>query len=236
LLQVFLHALPHMPAGTTNSGRQVLHKSRPLCPNQRRVNAYIRTANAEAKITRDLMKKWNEDSNLATNLEQLKQIAINEGPSLDSAVQHNRKSTELMNVVKASVPSPCVESVSIIYKMASEDVALEVEIKNLAIQADMSTVAGLKRFDGALVQVLARKHAIVTEKSTYEIQRRTGTPVRPTNYFPLLTVEGRPRFREEFKKFPGPSVATPFTGEGRTILPEDIVLSSFIPESANKNA
>jgi hypothetical protein len=106
-------------------------------------NTYIRTANAESKITRDLMKKWNDDSNSATNLEQLKQIAINEGPSLDLAVQHNRKSTELMDVVKASLPSPCVESVSIIYKMASEDLALEVEIKNIAIQSDISTAAGL---------------------------------------------------------------------------------------------
>jgi hypothetical protein len=94
-------------------------------------NNSIRAANAEAKITRDLMKKWNDESNAATNLEQLKQIAIDGGPALDSAVQHNRKSTEMMEVVKASLPSPCVESVSIIYKMASEDLALEVDIKNL---------------------------------------------------------------------------------------------------------
>jgi hypothetical protein len=133
-----------------------------------RANAYIRTANAEAKMTRDLMKKWADDSNAATSLEQLKQIASDEGPALDLAVQHNKKSTELMNAVKASLPSSCVESVSIIYKMASEDLALEVEMKNLAIQSDISTAAGLNRFNGALAKLAAREHAIVNEKNTYE--------------------------------------------------------------------
>ena len=131
-------------------------------------NTYIRTANAEAKMTRDLMKKWNDDSNAATSLEQLKQIAIDEGPALDLAAQHNQKSTELMDVVKASLPSSCVESVSIIYKMVSEDLALEVEMKNLTIQSDISTAAGLNRFNGALAKLTARKHAIVNEKNAYE--------------------------------------------------------------------
>jgi len=131
-------------------------------------NVYIRTANAEAKMTRDLMKKWNDDSNAATSLEQLKQIAINEGPALDLAIQHNKKSTELMDIVKASLPSSCVESVSIIYKMVSEDLALEVEIKNLTIQSDISTAAGLNRFNGALAKLAARDHAIVNEKNAYE--------------------------------------------------------------------
>jgi hypothetical protein len=131
-------------------------------------NVYIRTANAEAKMTRDLVKKWNDDSNAATSLEQLKQIAINEGPALDLAIQHNKKSTELMDIVKASLPSSCVESVSIIYKMVSEDLALEVEIKNLTIQSDISTAAGLNRFNGALAKLAAREHAIVNEKNAYE--------------------------------------------------------------------
>jgi hypothetical protein len=52
--------------------------------------------------------------------------------------------------------------------MASEDLALEVEIKNLAIQSDLSTVEGLSRFNGALAKLVARKHAIVTEKRAYE--------------------------------------------------------------------
>jgi hypothetical protein len=52
-------------------------------------SAYIRTANTEAKMTRDLMKKWADDSNAATSLEQLKQIAIDEGPALDLAIQYN---------------------------------------------------------------------------------------------------------------------------------------------------
>jgi hypothetical protein len=69
--------------------------------------------------------------------------------------------------VKASLPSSCVESVSIIYKMVSEDLALEVEIKNLTIQSDISTATGLNRFNGALAK-LARKHAIVNEKNAYE--------------------------------------------------------------------
>jgi hypothetical protein len=131
-------------------------------------NNSIRAANAEAKITRDLMKKWNDESNSATDLEQLKQIAINEGPSLDSAVQHNRKAMELMEVVAASLPSSCVESVAVVYKMASEDLALEVDVKNLAIQSDISTAAGLNRFNAALSRLLARKHTILIEKTAYE--------------------------------------------------------------------
>jgi hypothetical protein len=131
-------------------------------------NTYIRMANAEAKITRDLMKKWADDSNAATSLEQLKQIAIDDGPALDLAVQHNKKSTELMDIVKASLPSSCVESVSIIYKMVSKDLALEVEMKNLTIESDISTAAGLNRFNGALAKLTAREHAIVNEKNSYE--------------------------------------------------------------------
>jgi hypothetical protein len=152
---------------------RTLSASRTTSPAPTRIsvdtaNVYIRTANAEAKMTRDLVKKWNDDSNAATSLEQLKQIAINEGPALDLAIQHNKKSTELMDIVKASLPSSCVESVSIIYKMVSEDLALEVEIKNLTIQSDISTAAGLNRFNGALAKLAAREHAIVNEKNAYE--------------------------------------------------------------------
>lgn len=86
-------------------------------------------------MTLDLMKKWNDDSNAATSLDQLKQIAIDEGPALDLAAQHNKKSSELMDGVKALLPSSCVESVSIIYKIASEDLAFEIEMKNLAIRS-----------------------------------------------------------------------------------------------------
>jgi hypothetical protein len=131
-------------------------------------STYIRTANTEAKMTRDLMKKWADDSNAATSLEQLKQIAIDEGPALDLAIQHNKKSTKLMDIVKASLPSSCVESVSIIYKMVSEDLAVEVEMKNLTIQSDISTAEGLNRFNGALAKLAAREHAIVNEKNAYE--------------------------------------------------------------------
>jgi len=152
---------------------RTLSASRTTSPAPTRIsvdtaNVYIRTANAEAKMTRDLVKKWNDDSNAATSLEQLKQIAINEGPALDLAIQHNKKSTELMDIVKASLPSSCVESVSIIYKMVSEDLALEVEIKNLTIQSDISTAAGRNRFNGALAKLAAREHAIVNEKNAYE--------------------------------------------------------------------
>jgi hypothetical protein len=131
-------------------------------------NAYIRTASAEAKMARDLMKKWNEDSNAATSLEQLKQVAMDEGPAIDLAVQHNKKSTELMDIVKASLPSSCAESVSIINKMASEDLALEVEMKNLTIQSDISSAADLNRFNGALAKLTVREHGIVNEKNAYE--------------------------------------------------------------------
>ena len=131
-------------------------------------NTYIRTASAEAKMARDLMKKWNEDSNAATSLEQLKQAAMDEGPAIDLAVQHNKKSTELMGIVKTSFPSSCAESVSIINKMASEDLALEVEMKNLTIQSDISTAADLNRFNGALAKLTVREHAIVNEKNAYE--------------------------------------------------------------------
>jgi hypothetical protein len=131
-------------------------------------NAYIRTANAEAKMTRDLMKKWADHSNAATSLEQLKQIAIDEDQAIDLAIQHNKKSTELMDIVKASLPSSCVESVSIIYKMVSEDLAVEVEMKNLTIQSDISTAEGLNRFNAALAKLAAREHAIIDEKNAYE--------------------------------------------------------------------
>jgi hypothetical protein len=153
------------PAGTLTASRIT---SPPTRISVDTANTYIRTANAEVKMTRDLMKKWNDDSNAATSLEQLKQIAIDEGPALDLAAQHNKKSTELMDVVKASLPSSCVESVSIIYKMASEDLAFEVEMKNLAIHSDTSTAAGLNRFSGALAKLTARKHAIINEKDAYE--------------------------------------------------------------------
>jgi hypothetical protein len=73
-----------------------------------------------------------------------------------------------MDIVKASLPSSCVESVSIIYKMVSEDLAVEVEMKNLTIQSDISTAEGLNRFNGALAKLAAREHAIVNEKNAYE--------------------------------------------------------------------
>lgn len=156
----------YKPAGTLSASRVTS-----LAPTRISIDTakvYIRTASAEGKMARDLMKKWNDDSNAATSLEQLKQIAMDEGPALDLAVQHNKKSTELMDLVKASLPSSCAESVSIIHKMASEDLALEVEMKNLAIESDISTAAGLNRFNGAFSRLAAREHAIFNEKNAYE--------------------------------------------------------------------
>jgi hypothetical protein len=154
------------PAATLRASRMTSPAATRISVDTAR--AYIRTASAEAKMARDLTKKWNDDSNAATSLEQLKQIAMDEGPALDLAVQHNKKSTELMEVAKASLASSCAESVSIIYKMASEDLALEVEMKNLTIQSDVSTAAGLNRFNGALAKLTAREHAILNEKNAYE--------------------------------------------------------------------
>ena len=154
------------PARTLTASR--ITSSAPTRISVDTASTYIRTANTEAKMTRDLMKKWADDSNAATSLEQLKQIAIDEGPALDLAIQHNKKSTKLMDIVSASLPSSCVESVSIIYKMVSEDLAVEVEMKNLTIQSDISTAEGLNRFNGALAKLAAREHAIVNEKNAYE--------------------------------------------------------------------
>jgi hypothetical protein len=68
-------------------------------------NAYIRSGRAETKIAGDIMKKWDADNDTAKGLAELKQIAIDEGPSLDQAVQHQKKGAELLSAVGVSYPT-----------------------------------------------------------------------------------------------------------------------------------
>jgi hypothetical protein len=131
------------------------------------INAYIRAGDAETKMAGDLMNKWDADTNAATGLENLKQIEIDESPILDQAVQHHNKSAELMNIVKSAHPTPCVESASIMTKMAIEDLAVEVEKRDLLIQSDISTAAGVAQFRRAFAPLSAREHAIVDKKNAY---------------------------------------------------------------------
>ena len=130
-------------------------------------NAYIRAGKAETKIATDIMEKWDTDNNAAKSLAELKQIAIDEGPFLDQAVQHHKKATELMSAVRASYPTSCVKSAIRLTEMANEDLAVEVEKKNLLIESDITTSAGAARYRRALAPLTAREHAIVSEKNTY---------------------------------------------------------------------
>jgi len=130
-------------------------------------NAYIRTGRAETKMAGDLLNKWDADTNAATSLENLKQIEIDESPILDQAVQHHNKSAELMNIVQSAHPTSCVESASIMTKMAIEDLAVEIEKRDLLIQSDISTAAGVAQFRRAFAPLSAREHAIVDKKNAY---------------------------------------------------------------------
>lgn len=130
-------------------------------------NAYIRSGKAETKIAWDIMKKWDADSDAAKSLAELKQIAIDEGPSLDQAVQHHKKGAELLRAVGASHPTSCIKSAIKMTEMASADLALEVEKKDLLVESDITTSEGLARLRRALAPLTAREHAIVNEKETY---------------------------------------------------------------------
>jgi hypothetical protein len=130
-------------------------------------NAYIRDGKAETKLATDIMKKWDADNNAAKGLAELKQIAIDEGSFLDQAVQHNQRATELMSVVGASYPTSCVKSAIRLTEMANEDLAVEVLKKNLLIESDITTSAGVASYRRALAPLTAREHAIVSEKNTY---------------------------------------------------------------------
>ncbi len=130
-------------------------------------NAYIRAGKAETKIATDIMKKWDTDNNAAKSLGELKQIAIDEGPFLDQAVQHHKKASELMSTVEASYPTSCVKSAIRLTVMANEDLAVEVEKKNLLIESDITTSAGVARYRRALAPLTAREHAIVSDKNSY---------------------------------------------------------------------
>ena len=115
----------------------------------------------------DLLNKWDADTNAATSLENLKQIEIDESQILDQAVQHHNKSAELMNIVQSAHPTSCVESASIMTKMAVEDLAVEIEKRDLLIQSDISTAAGVAQFRRAFAPLSAREHAIVDKKNAY---------------------------------------------------------------------
>lgn len=129
--------------------------------------AYVRAGKAETKIATDIMKKWDTENNAAKSLAELKRIAIEEGSSLDQAVQHHKRGIELMKAVEASYPTSCVKSAIKTTEIASEDLALEVEKKNLLIESDITTSAGLTTYRHALAPLTAREHAIVNEKNTY---------------------------------------------------------------------
>jgi hypothetical protein len=130
-------------------------------------NAYIRISKAEGKLAIDIMKKWDADNDAAKSLAELKQIAIDEGPSLDQAVQHHKKGAELLSAVEASHPASCVESAIKMTDMATADLALEVEKKDLLVESDITTSEGLAKYRRALAPLTAREHAIVREKESY---------------------------------------------------------------------
>ena len=130
-------------------------------------NAYIRAGRAETKIATDIMKKWDTDSNAAQSLAELKVIAIDEGPFLDQAVQHQKKGTELLSAIGVSYPTSCIKSAIKMAEMASADLALEVEKKDLLVESDITTSDSVAKYRRALAPLTAREHAIVNEKNTY---------------------------------------------------------------------
>jgi hypothetical protein len=130
-------------------------------------NAYIRGGKAETKIAGDIMKKWDADNDAAKSLAELKQIAIGEGPSLDQAIQHQKKGAGLLSAVEVSYPTSCIKSAIKMAEMASADLALEVEKKDLLIESDITTSEGIERYRRALAPLTAREHVIVSEKETY---------------------------------------------------------------------
>jgi len=130
-------------------------------------NAYIRAGKAETKIATDIMKKWDTDNNAVKSLAELKQTAIDEGPSLDQAVQHQKKGAELLSAVGVSYPTSCIKSAIKMAEMASADLALEVEKKDLLVESDITTSEAIERYRLALAPLTAREHAIVNEKNTY---------------------------------------------------------------------
>jgi hypothetical protein len=130
-------------------------------------NAYVRTIRSETKAVRAIVDKWDADTTAAASPEELKRIAIDEGPSLGLAVEQYKKVTDLWTVVMASFPTPCTKSASIIDGMAQEDLAVDVEKNNLLIQSDISTAAGVARLHRARVLLDAKEQAIVDKKNAY---------------------------------------------------------------------
>jgi hypothetical protein len=131
-------------------------------------NAYIKIITAKGKMVRAIDEKWDADSNAASGLEELKQIAIAEGPALDLAVQYEKEIVDLMAIVTASFLTPCNKSTSIITEMANESLAIDVEKNNLVIQSDISTAAGKARLRRANALLDAREQVLVDKKNALE--------------------------------------------------------------------
>jgi hypothetical protein len=107
-------------------------------------------------------EKWNADTNATpAKLPAMRELAIKDGPVVEEAHRRITQAQEgwYKRIQHAPVSPACQESMANFFTVNGENAAIQVEVKNLEINADFDTDAGLKKFGEDLAALIARENA-----------------------------------------------------------------------------
>jgi len=106
-------------------------------------------------------EKWNADTNATpAKLPAMRELAINDSAVVEEAYHDMTQAQEgwYRRIQRSPVSPACQESMSNFFRLNGEIASVQVEVKNLEINADFDTDAGLKKFGEDLAALIAREN------------------------------------------------------------------------------
>lgn len=123
------------------------------------------------KASTAALEKWNADTNATpAKLPAMRELAIKDGPVVEEARRQLTQAQEgwSKRIQHAPVSPACQESMTNFFTLNGEVAAAEVEVKDVEINADFDSDAGLKKFGTDLEALTARENAAKAKLRTVQ--------------------------------------------------------------------
>lgn len=117
---------------------------------------------SNVKASTEASNQWNADTDATPiKLAAIRELAIKDAPIVEEAQRRLTQAQEgwYRRIQHAPVTPTCQESMNNFFTLNAEIAAVQVEVKNLEINADFDTDAGLKKFGDDLNALIARENA-----------------------------------------------------------------------------
>jgi hypothetical protein len=116
---------------------------------------------SNVKASTAASEKWNADTNATpAKLPAMRELAIKDGPVVEEAYRRITQAQEgwYRRIQRSPVSPACQESMTNFFGLNGEIASIQVEVKNLEINAAFDTDAGFKKFGEDLAAVIAREN------------------------------------------------------------------------------